>query len=344
MTRRGDVDAQHGSVYLGVDAGNSKTVALVADASGAILGRGRGGVGDIYGAATEEHAVHAVVTAVAAALGAAGVTAAGVRAAAFRLAGIDWAEDEAFWAEAAARCLPGLGQVTIKNDGYALLRCGSASGIGVAVTAGTGPAVAARGRDGQEYCASWWIQHALGGSGLGAAAFRAVVDAELGLGPATVLTAELLALFDHPDVTSLLYAFTRRGSAHSDRELAAAARSVLRSAEAADQVALGVVRTATRAFAGLARVAAERTGLTADGDPVPVVLGGSVLTSEHAVYRDALAADLRRELGAVRVAATAASPVAGALLDALAEGGVSLDQEVHDRVLTASHPADFLLT
>lgn len=330
--------------FLGVDAGNSKTVALLADADGQVLGRGRGGVGDIYGAATEELAVDEVVAAVEAALAAAGVGAEEVASAALRLAGVDWAEDERYWEDAAVRRLPGLRQVSIRNDGFALLRCGTVSGVGVAVTAGTGPAVAARGPDGREYCASWWIQHALGGQGLGAAAFRAVVDAEIGLGPATVLRAELLQLFGHRDVTGLLHAFTRRGSVRSDRELAAAARPVLRAAAAGDEVALGIVATATRTFAGLARVAAERTGLSVGGGPVPVVLGGSVLTSEHSAYRDALVQDLQHELGSVEVAATAASPVAGALLDALAEGGVRLDQELHDRVLTASHPADFLLT
>ena len=33
------------SAFLAVDAGNSKTVALVNDAEGAVLGRGRGGHG-----------------------------------------------------------------------------------------------------------------------------------------------------------------------------------------------------------------------------------------------------------------------------------------------------------
>ena len=36
-------------LYLGVDAGNSKTVAVLADAAGTVLGYGRGGCGDIYG-------------------------------------------------------------------------------------------------------------------------------------------------------------------------------------------------------------------------------------------------------------------------------------------------------
>lgn len=81
----------------------------------------------------------------------------------------------------------------------------------------------------------------------------------------------------------------------------------------------------------------------ADGQAVPVVLGGSVLTSEHASYREALIAALGREIGAVNVVSSSASPVAGAVLDALAEGAVRINQALHDRV-TASHPPDFLLT
>ena len=37
---------------LGVDGGNTKTIALVASLNGAILGAGRGGCGDIYNAPT----------------------------------------------------------------------------------------------------------------------------------------------------------------------------------------------------------------------------------------------------------------------------------------------------
>lgn len=331
-------------VYLGVDAGNSKTAALVVDSDGNVRGRGRGGVGDIYGVPTEELAVDAVVATVEAALSAAEVRPADVAAAAFRLAGVDWPEDETFWSAALTRRLPGLGRTSTKNDGFALLRCGDSSGVGVAVTVGTGPAVAARGGDGREHCACWWIQHSLGGHALGRAAFRAVIDAEIGLGPATALKAELLDLFAYPDVTSLLHAFTHRGSLRSDRDKRVAARSVLRCAGEGDAVAAGIVEAEARTFAGLARVAAEQVDLVATGRPVPVVLGGSILTSEHPAYRAALVSALADELGVVAVASTAASPVAGAVLDALAEGGVGLDQGLHDRVLHASHPSDFLLT
>ena len=48
------IRAESGPLALAVDAGNSKTVALVVDGSGAVLGRGRGGRGDIYGAESIE--------------------------------------------------------------------------------------------------------------------------------------------------------------------------------------------------------------------------------------------------------------------------------------------------
>ncbi len=330
--------------YLGLDAGNSKTGALVADGDGRVLGRGRGGVGDVYAAGGAAAAVRAVVGTVREALSSAGLGPADVDHAAFRLAGVDWPEDEAFWVDALNRRGGGLRRFSVKNDGFALLRCGRPSGVGVAVTAGSGPAVAARGEDGREYCACWWIQHDLAGRGLGEAAFRAVVDAELGLGPATGLTAALLDLYSYPDVTSLLHAFTRREGRRPEPDSWAAARPVLRVADAGDPVARAIVADHAEVFAGLARVAAERTGLRGGARVVPVVLGGSVLTSEHPAYRAALVRALQGQLGAVDVASSAASPVVGALLDALAEGGVRVDADVHDRVLEVVHPVDFLLT
>jgi N-acetylglucosamine kinase-like BadF-type ATPase len=48
---------------LGVDAGNSKTIALIAGHNGRIVGTGRGGCGDIYGSqgAGGEAAIQSIV-------------------------------------------------------------------------------------------------------------------------------------------------------------------------------------------------------------------------------------------------------------------------------------------
>lgn len=328
------------SYYLGLDAGNSKTVALVADETGRVVGRGRGASGDIYSAPDAEGEVE---RALRSALRNAGIDVAQVDHAAFRLAGVDWPEDETHWRTVLSHRLPDLASVSIKNDGFSLLRCGSPDGVGVAINAGTGPAVAARGADGSEVCLCWWISHGLGGQSLGRSAFRAVVDAELGAGRPTLLTNELLTLYGYDEVEAMLHAFTRRHPVRPVPDSRVAARSVLRAAGAGDAVAWAIVAGQAATFARLAGVAARRTGLAGD-QPTPCVLGGSILTSEHPAYRDALVEALSAELGSVEVVASAATPVAGALLDALAEGGVVIDQRTHDEVLQAFHPADFLLT
>lgn len=328
------------SYYLGLDAGNSKTVALVADETGAVLGRGRGASGDIYSAPDAEGEVE---RAVRAALADAGLQVGHLTHAALRLAGVDWPEDEAHWATVVAHRLPDLASVSIKNDGFSLLRCGSPDGVGVAINAGTGPAIAARGADGSELCLCWWIAHPLGGRSLGEFALRAVVDAELGAGRPTLLTAELLALYGYDDVGSMLHNFTRRHPVRPVPDERVAARSVLRAAGAGDAVAWGIVAGQAAAFARLAAVAARRTGQSGE-QATRCVLGGSILTSEHPAYREALVEALAAELGPVEVVASAAAPVAGALLDALAEGGAALDPQTHDAVLRAYHPVDFLLT
>jgi N-acetylglucosamine kinase-like BadF-type ATPase len=331
-------------LFLGVDGGNSKTVALIADAGGRVVGRGRAGVGDIYGAETAMGAVLNVVAAVSIAAAAASVGLSELRHGAFRLAGVDWPEDEDYWQQSIEAQLPGLPSWSVKNDGFSLLRCADLSGVGVAVTAGTGPAVAARGLGGVEFSASWWIQQMLGGRGLGSDAFAAVMAAELGLGPPTVLTERLLTLFELPDAEALLYAFTRRENprAHSDKWWAA--RSVLQACADGDLVAREIVWSQARHFAGHVRVAAAKVGLTSVPGRLPVVLGGSILASEHSALRDALSEEISRQLPDAQITSAVGSPVAGALLDAMAEGGVALDESIRREVVQARHPDDFLLT
>ena len=326
--------------FLGLDAGNSKTVALVADEAGRVLGRGRGGSGDVYSAPDAEGEV---TRGVPGARGEAGLDAGQVDHAAFRLAGVDWPEDEEHWDAVLAHRLGGLRSVSVKNDGYSLLRCGRPDGVGVAVNAGTGPAVAARGSDGTEFCGCWWIARPLGGRALGEFALRAVVEAELGTGRPTLLTAELLRLYGYDDVEALLHAFTRRHPARPVPDEKVAARSVLRAAGDGDAVAWQIVDEQAGHFARLAAVAARRTGQTGER-ATTCVLGGSVLTSEHPAFRDALVEALESELGTVEVVTSGASPVSGALLDALAEGGAELTEELQRTVLQVLHPEEFLLT
>ena len=87
------VAARAMSLVLGVDGGNTKTVALVAQADGTVVGAGRAGCADIYGAESPEAAIDAIAGAAQSALEAAGATGADLAAAVFCLAGADWPED-----------------------------------------------------------------------------------------------------------------------------------------------------------------------------------------------------------------------------------------------------------
>ncbi|WP_413098653.1 BadF/BadG/BcrA/BcrD ATPase family protein [Streptomyces sp. Inha503] len=338
------------ALYLGVDAGNSKTAALVSTASGEVVGAGRSECGDIYGAPTPETAVSEVLAAVRAALAQAGAEIRDVGSAAFRLAGVDWPEDQDYWDTALTRHCPGaLTGRSILNDGYAAIRCGDARGVGISVTGGTSGAIAARGPGGELWDMGWWGQYGMGATGLANEAFRAVFLAELGLGPPTALTEALLAHYGKSTVAALNHWLTRREGRASGRERNSCARVVGAVAAAGDPAAVEIIRAQGRHLAEYAGVAARRTGLVRAGGPVSVVLSGSVLMAEGSPVADALLAELPAHVPGAVLHRGSLPPVAGALLDALAEGGVALaDPPVADAVLervTGSlPPREFLAT
>jgi N-acetylglucosamine kinase-like BadF-type ATPase len=338
-------------LYLGVDAGNTKTVALLSDDQGCVVGSGRAGLGDIYTAARPEDAVEVVASTVSQALAAAGAQLSDVRCAAFRLAGIDWPEDEAYWRDALDRRFGPIGTTSVKNDGFALLRCGDLSGVGVAVAAGTGHALAGRGPDGREFALCWWGQHFLGGTGLGRDALRTVFLAELGMGAPSLLTAALLQVYGVKDVENLLKLFTRRENRLGHLDRSRAGYAVLEVAERGDAAAGEILDRHARLLADYAVLVARKVGLveaSCDGAPqnpsrlettalrstVRIVLGGAVLASDHTGLRDRLVADLSSRLPYAEIGLGSGTPVVGALLDALAEGGAALSPTVRDRALS----------
>src|ERR1044071_9751510 len=115
---------------LGVDGGNTKTLALIARDDGVILGAGRAGCSDIYSAPSVNAAIGEIEGAVEAALTKAGIQPSELAAGAFSLAGADWPED--FRLHEQAMRARGYGQsIVVVNDAVGALRAGSPNGIGV---------------------------------------------------------------------------------------------------------------------------------------------------------------------------------------------------------------------
>src|SRR4051812_48570463 len=140
---------------LGVDGGNTKTIAVIAACDGTILGAGRGGCGDMYAYPTPELALEQIAQAVNKALEQAGVTRDHLLSGCFSLAGADWEEDYAVLK--AALQARGFGRtIQVYNDAIGALRAGSPDGTGVVIACGTGVAIAARNAAGEFWHGSFW--------------------------------------------------------------------------------------------------------------------------------------------------------------------------------------------
>ncbi len=317
---------------LGVDSGSSKTVALVAECNGRIVGAGRGGSGDIYEG--EAAAFAEVRRAVSAALEEAGLTREALLKSVFSMSGADWPED--FALIRATLEGDGFAHVRVVNDAIGALYAGLPRGFGVMVACGTGAATGSRGPAG-EWHSSWW-QGPGGGGDLSVQTLRAVCRAELGIDPPTSLTERVLEVLELPTVEAALYEFTKRDKAPTAR-LTRLTRVLLSEAEAGDATAHGIVEAHGRALGDYALAAARRVGLGAQ--PYSLVLAGGVLRHPSSVLKDALVNRVSERHALVRVVKSRFEPAIGALIIAFQEAGIVVDAPLLD-TLTATSPPEVL--
>jgi N-acetylglucosamine kinase-like BadF-type ATPase len=318
-------------IMLGVDGGNSKTIAIIARRDGTILGSGRAGCSDIYGAPSVSDALVEIERAIAAAR--ADIEADIVVAGAFSLAGADWPEDiNLLKCELESRQLAQ--RVEVMNDAFGALRAGSPDGTGVAVVCGTGAAIGARARDGRLWHSSWW-QEPQGSRQLAEKALRAIVRSELGIDRHTSMTGRALATFGYPSVEDLLHVLTRRERAGRPNH-AALASILLDEAENGDATASAIVSEHGAALGDFALAAARRAGLS--GTAFRLILAGGVFRASGTLLRRSLCDRvLRREPLATPVA-PCFEPAVGALLLAFDAAGIAVDAAVQEQ-LRASMPA-----
>jgi N-acetylglucosamine kinase-like BadF-type ATPase len=327
------------SFVLGLDAGNTKTIALLAGLDGRVVGSGRGGCGDIFGAGSPEKALAEVDLAMAGALAGSGLSLADLAAACFSMAGADWPEDfELLRTELAAR---GLGRsLSIYNDAIGALRAGSPDGYGVSVVCGTGAAVGARAHGGRLWHSSYW-QEPHGAHDLGHQVLRAVYRAELELDRPTTLTRRVLDYFGLPTVEAVLHLRTAR-EREPGPDVGGLARALLDEAAAGDSTARRIATAHGAALGDYALVAARRVGL--EREPFTLVLTGGVLRHASDVLPLALVERVRRDAPGVRPVISRLEPAAGAVLLALEAANVRVDPPLLDRLAASLPPAPLFET
>jgi N-acetylglucosamine kinase-like BadF-type ATPase len=324
---------------LGVDGGNTKTVALLARPDGRIAGAGRGGCGDIYGGGLAEVALSSIEEAVAGALREAGARAETVETGVFSLAGADWPEDFDFIGTE-LRQRPFGASVIVVNDAVGALRAGSPDGTGVVVVCGTGAAIGARSASGAMWHTSFW-QEPQGSRHLGNKTLRAVYRAELGIDPPTALTARVLQFFGQPGVEDDLHLFTAR-LGRRPSNVGGLARVVMDEAERGDATAHRIVEEHGSALGDYALAAARRVGI--ERRPFTLVLAGGVLRHPAPLLGAALVARVRTASPEVRVVNSRFEPAVGALLLALEAAGVAVDDQLIARMLPTLPPASLFAT
>lgn len=302
---------------LGIDAGGTKTIALLADADGHILGEGRAGAANLQteGELEVEKILHTVID--RATDGRHGPLA----AVCLGMAGVD-RQDDALIIRDIMRRLGFRSNAVIVNDALIALVAGAGEHPGVVVVSGTGSiAYGVSDRNVAARAGGWGPTLGDEGSGywVGRLALAAVMRERDGRGPQTALTPLVLAHFALPQPEALVAEIYH--SPQGRRIIAALGSVVDRARDNGDPVARDIM---THAADELALAAASViTRLEMRGEQFPILLAGGLL--RESIW---LAAEVGRRMAEVAPRSTVAplteEPAIGAVRLAIAEarGGV----------------------
>jgi len=255
---------------LGIDAGGTKTVCLLADQSGAVLAESRGPGANLHAAG--ELAVERVLQDV---MGQAiGGRAIAPGAICLGIAGVDGNEEARTVCAMMARI--GYGARTlVVNDALIALVSGAHDAPGIVIIAGTGSIVYGRNENG-EAARAGGRGHMIGdeGSGywIGREALAAVMRAADGRGPQTQLSSDILAYFGIRDVSRLPRIVYDR--AHPRMAVAALGPLVQQVAARGDAVATRILERAAEELVLAAQSVTTRLGMR--GDAFTFYLAGGV--------------------------------------------------------------------
>lgn len=303
---------------LGIDAGGTKTVCLLADERGQILAESRGGGANLQAAGEleVEKVLHRVMED---ALGDRDIR---PDAICLGIAGVDRDDD----AEAVRGIMRRIGFKTrtlVVNDALIALVAGAGDQPGVVVVSGTGSIAYGRDARGRAARAGGWgylLGDEGGGFWIGRAALNAVVREFDGRGPRTLLTGMVLAEMRLDSPPQLIHAVYVRGLHRF--AIAQIAPIVQQAANRGDAVAAGIIDRAAAELAAAAASVIRRLDMR--GDAFPIVLGGGIfrglpslagmvagLLAEVAPRSDVRPLTVEPALGAVTLALSAArGPVA----------------------------------
>lgn len=304
---------------IGIDAGGTKTVCILADGDGRVLAEVRGPGANLHavGELEVEKVLHTLMDE------AIGDRAIVPDAIALGIAGVDRPDDAAV-IRAIMRRIGAKARIVVVNDALVALMAGAGDEPGIVIIAGTGSIAYGRNAAGEAARAGGW-GHILGdeGSGywIGRRALRAVVRQADGRGHPTRLTAAVLEHFRLTRPEELVHVIYHPSM--KPPAIASLALLVQNAADEGDDVARRILETAARELLGSARSVTRQ--LRMEEATFPFVLAGGILRAVPRLTRDLEAALVAMAPNA-RVMLLSVEPAIGAVRLALAEarGGANV--------------------
>lgn len=319
--------------YLGVDAGGSKTYAIIASDQGEVIGTGRGGNGNHQ--KNREQAEDSLQQSVREALKASGLAKDQLEHSWFGLAGADRETDLQILRPIINRL--GLPRTEISCDTWNALRSGTEKNYGVVLICGSGVNCAGKNPVGAAYqCGGFGYRFGDFGGGydLSMEIFRSVLRADEGRESQTVLADRLTGLLGYPSVKAL-----REDYLDHYKELPPhVAELLFQAADEGDQVATGLLIKQGDEL-GLAAVATIRQ-LGMEQDTFDIVLAGSLLTKgdRSGIIRRAIEQKVKQAAPSGTLRRLTREPVVGSVVLAMESSGLHVNQEILDRLSLGNVP------
>jgi N-acetylglucosamine kinase-like BadF-type ATPase len=293
---------------LAIDQGGSKTVALVSDREGNVLGAGTG-FGACHFTDGLDKAMAAVKMAVDQAMEQSGMGYQDIDSISAGLAGANW-PDEFALLEKALQERFSVQNVTVYNDCLIALRGGTDNSNAIVLCGGSGLNCAVTTDTGVVKVYNNYVDDMdQGGGSLGARALLAVFQSEIGILPPTVLRQMSLDFFELDNVDDLLLGYQRRLLKKPLKEVAFL---LFEAADQCDTVALGVLYDFGVSLSRYVVAGAQRYGLT--NRPFDVVLSGGIFKARNTLLQETICAQVHRAAAAATIINADYEPVVGALV------------------------------
>jgi N-acetylglucosamine kinase-like BadF-type ATPase len=327
--------------YLGVDGGGSKTIAVVSDEAGRVLGLGESGCGNHQ--LGVELARSNIQAAVIHAMQQAKVEKEEIAYAVFGLAGADREADFQILRPMIAKL--GFRNHEIVCDTVIGLRAGTKQADGVVVICGSGTnsfGINKRGESLQCGGFGYAFGDFGGGSNLAVEVFRSVIRAWEGREQPTLLTGLTLRMLGYETVEQMFHDYLDHGKAIPHL----LAKLLFEAAEQGDGVARGILRRQGEELGVAASAVIQKLGM--NGDVFDLVMVGSVLTrGDNGYIAPYLEQQVKKAAPGCKLAVLTMEPVAGAILLAMEKMTSVIEESVYEslneRLSVKEAPVEWVL-